>query len=788
MTYDPIRRKLLTNIANRESDMEYSKRFTALIAILSFLAVIILIVSHFSDSDFWGARIASAASDPLFYILAAIGVVALAVLPFSTGKHQHSSGNPHRQLPVVLTLAVLGGVVAILSGGGGFFWRNIFDGLLSPFGSFSALAEVYADLPANSGVVNLWDNNVVSSIISAVLCAVYIYLLWLLVTEVIEEKSKRLWSFLFACTTGLIAVFASANDFAVLLVLFALNSYLVLRFLRKELHIGILGVVFIISLVYHPALLLLVLALVPVILAQTKVGRAEWISRVSLIVIPIVAGLGLSLLHTFPFTSVLIPSSSASPSFGIVQLEGFVNQLFMVSHFIWLVALMTFLYMVFTSRVKDAIGMVLGSWFFSALVFYILSYSAYGWIMGFPGAATVVFPAVLWLVYFAGSMDQSAMKRTAVFLIVPNVLVAVFLLLTINSTERAAQLFGKAVAAENAFDAKFKDGKTALMYGIMLSDEFEDYKAAKSVIEPYHWRYPLDPVARYHLGWALTNIPTDLSKGIHLFRQVEEYLLDTHGKTFWEFDKRFGMKYYDGNNAQQAWVRLERAGREMLTEDVALYLALVYRRLKVWDSTASKYIQLIGLGDSTSENFYRVAEAAELANDPETAAEYYWHGIERYPEDVRNYQFIARQYFLNGMYDSLEILATNGMKYSARSPELEACMILVYHYTEREQQRDSMYDAFLDYFQTYPNALYDWGVFLEESGLVYQGRKMQAADVTIEWPNLKAILNFYHYYRDSNSPDSARIIVDRALQMDTSQVIQRVLSKVQEYDDSLWPK
>ena len=114
-------------------------------------------------------------------------------------------------------------------------------------------------------------------------------------------------------------------------------------------------------------------------------------------------------------------------------------------------------------------------------------------------------------------------------------------------------------------------------------------------------------------------------------------------------------------------------------------------------------------------------------------------------------------------------------------------MILVYHYTDRPEQRDSLYEEFLDFFQTQPQALYDWGLFLENNGLAYHGRKMQAADVTVENRNLHTMLNFYNYYKSIDQPDSAKVIIDRFIDAGPGEDIMNVLEAVRRHDTILWP-
>jgi tetratricopeptide (TPR) repeat protein len=377
-------------------------------------------------------------------------------------------------------------------------------------------------------------------------------------------------------------------------------------------------------------------------------------------------------------------------------------------------------------------------------------------------------------------------KRTFAALIIVNVLATVSLLATVRSDTVAIDTFSSRVTDEIAFDPRFNDGYGTLLLGIVYGEGLIRPAEAVEILEPFRRRYPLNLPGKYYYSCALANIPGRLIEGLDLMRELNRYLIDENA-LFWEFNYRIGVLFMGGHNPYLASMSLERAAAEKNTAEIAFLLGNCYEGIKAPDSVRSKYRQAIELGDSSRTNFFKVAQASEQIGDSTTAFEYYSYGIEHFPDYVENYQYIARYYFLNQKYDSLENLARYGLSSLVRSPELEACMLLAFNYTDRHEERDSAIVAFMDYYRTYPEGLYTWGVFLEENGMVYEGRKMQAADITLDWLNLKATLTFYHYYRGHGQPDSARALIDRYIEMDTTTVVLEVLETVKRYDTVLWP-
>jgi len=670
---------------------------------------------------------------------------------------------------------------------GGFFWRNIFAGPLSIFGSYADIIKSYSDLPPNFELTDLWEQTGAMRLMAALLGGLYVFLLYQIARDMSDDRRVSILAFLFMAASGILAIFTSANDFAVVAVLMALVTWIALKFLKGNMPIFVLGIALVLSVFFHPLFVMFAMALLYVKLAGTFLKSGKPGIPLVLLVGMALLGVGLSLLQSFPFTSVFLPASSASELFTLSHLWGAVNQLIFVSHFIVLIALLSVIYMFASSRVTHLHGMLFGSWFVMALTFYIFSYSSYGWILGYASSAVVIVPALFWIAYVITSLETVSARRALAFLAVTNALIAIPLLVTVHSSEDVAERFSRFLARENAFDVRFEDGKNALLLGTMYAEHFELYDDAVAVLAQHHRRYPLDIVGRYEYGWAQSNATTDKIDGIDMMKKLEIELIESN-KLFWEFNYRMGTRWLHGYNHTFASIALERAAAEKNTADIAKLLGNAYMTLRVLDSMVSKFKQAIALGDSSKENFYSVAFGSEQLNDSATAMEYYKRGISLFPGYMRNYQYIARYYFLTDQYDSLEALATQGMEHVARSPELEACLILVYHYSDRPDQRDSLYESFIDFYRTRPEALNQWGVFLEENGMVYEGRKMQAADVSMTSRSLHTVLNFYNYYIETDRPDSARIVIDRFIDANPEPEIMEVLQAVRSHDTIVWPK
>ncbi len=767
--------------------MELTRRFLWVVAAACTLSILLLIWGHFVDTPFWGLLTSRCMNTALFMVMVIAGMgVLLASFVAKWDSNLQDQARGLNPVVVGLVAAVLGMIVLLLFSGGGYFWRNLVSGPISIFGSYSDVAASYSDLPPNPDLVELWEQTGSARMVTVLLGGVYLFLLAFIAAEIAGDRRTGLLVLLFAGTSGLLALFTSSGDFSILLVLSALNVILILQFLKGRVSIYVVGVVLLISVFWNPVFILPALALLYVrasgpLMSHDKPG-------VPLILLLVIAalGVGLSVLQVTPFVSVFRPETTASPVFDGSQLRGFANQMLMVSHLIWLVALVTVVYMFVTSRVKEFHGLLFGAWFVAASAFYLPSYSVYGWIFGYPSGAIVVLPAILWLMYFMSRFNRADAAKGLIAFTVVNVLVAASLLAAVHSKSCAVEQFASHVSEETAFDPKFNDGVGSLLLGVMYSEHLEMYPEAVTHLEAFHQRYPLNPVGTYYYSWALTNVQGRLIDGLNILRELNERLLEEN-KVFWEFNYRIGWTLMRGHNAYLASMPLERAAAERNTAEIAYLLGVCYEGIKAPDSMASKYEQAIALGDSSRENFYKVALACEKLGDTAKALTYFRYGIEHFPDYVPNYQSVAREFFLNQMYDSLETLARFGLGHLARSAELEACMIMVYHYTDRPEQMDSAYAAFMDYYRTYPEALYSWGIFLEENGLIYEGRKMQAADITVDWLNLKSILTFYHYYRDHDLPDSARVLIDRYAEAETTTAVLEVLEAVKRYDTILWP-
>ena|GEM_PF-4421025 len=767
--------------------MEISKRFLWTTIILCFLSILLLLHGYFFDTHFWGALTAKCVSASVLIPIIAIALILIVVVMLKR-EREDSPDQASTVSPLLIGVigAIAGVIVLWIFGNGGYFWRNIFSGPISIFGNYSDILAAYTKLPPDTDMVQLWDQGGSAGVITVVLGGVYLFLLSLIASEISTNARTRIVAFLFMATSGLLAVFVSPGDFAILLVLSALNVLLTLKFFSGKLSIYIPGIVILISVAFHPVFVLFALAILFVRLSGSFLMNEKPGIPLLLLLALIVLGSGLSLLQSIPFVSILRPETSISPQFGLTQLWGFANQMFMVSHFIWLIALVTVVYMFVTSRVRELYGMMLGAWFVAASAFYISSYSVYGWIFGYPGAAVVVFPAILWLVYFISRLDRPLVKKTFAALVIVNALVTVTLLATVHSDTTAIDTFSPRVADETAFKPRFNDGYGTLLLGIMYGEILLRHTDAVETLEPFGRRYPLNRLGKYYYGCAISNISGRLIEGLDIMRELNEYLIDENA-LFWEFNYRIGILFIGGHNAYLASMSLERAAAEKNTAELAFLLGNCYEGIKAPDSVRSKYRQAIELGDSSRTNFFKVAQASEQLGDSAMAFEYYSYGVEHFPGYEENYEYLGRYYFMNEKYDSLEILARHGLNSLARSPGLEASMLLAFNYTGRHEERDSAIVAFMDYYQTYPEGLHTWGKFLEENGMIYEGRKMQAADITIDWLNLKATLTFYHHFRRYGKPDSARALIDRYIEMDTTTVVLKVLDAVKRYDTVLWP-
>lgn len=746
-----------------------------------------LVTSHFIDLDIWGMYASKCLGSAIFFPLVAVGVIAFLLTAF---RRESDTGGKFDCSPSIIVagaiVAIVGAIIIWLTSSGGFFWRNLFSGPVSIFGSYSDVVRAYSDLPPDFNLIDLWQQTMFQQFLGALLGGVYLFLTALLTKEIFESATTRFLAFLFIATTGMIAVFSRPGDFAIMLVLMILNAYLTVRFLKGKTSFYLAGAVLLISTLFHPVFVLFAVSILFVRYSCKLLGGGKAGLPILMLVALGIFGAAVSLLQIEPFTSVFRPVTSASAQFTFAHIWGLANQLMMVSHFIWLLALITCIYAFVSARVTDLHGMLFGAWFIVSSSFYIFSYSHYGWVFGYPGTIIILLPSVLWLAYFLVGMVPQRAQKSLTLLIIVNVLTTVPLLAAVNSSDTSVDVYADILNQENAFDKSFTDGKGALLMGIMLSEELQEYDRALPYFESYRRSYPIDPVGRYHHGWTLTNVDKGLIKGIDILKLVEEYLLGS-SKIFWEFNYRIGWKWIIGHNNVFGSIALERAATEQINPHIAMLLANAYENLRVWDSMASKYVQVIALGDSSKEVFHKVAIASATFDDSATALEYFNYGIELFPDYKDNYEYMARYYFQKEMYDSIEMLAERGLEHLGHSAELEVSMILVYNYTNRPELRDSLYDVFMDYFRIYPTALYDWGVFLEDNGLVYQGRKMQAADMTVAHSNLRTILGYYHFYKEMGKPDTAKALVDRIIAFDSAGEFSEVTDAVRHFDTILWP-
>jgi tetratricopeptide (TPR) repeat protein len=758
-----------------------------LLALAAALITFVLsTIAYFSDIGIWGLLTTRAVNQPLFFIL-----IALAIIFLVASSRSRSSDSPGRaESPALLKIGLIAGVVAtaviFLTSNGGYFWRVVLSGPVSIFGSWDKTVAAYSDLPPKSDFTDIWAQTAWMRILSALLGGICTFLFAFTVGQLTDNKSARLPAFLFLATLGSIAVFSRPGDFGVLILLFVLNAYLSLRFINGRSSMVTPAIVLILSSIYHPVFLLFAIALLFIRVAGPMLATGKLLIPAALVVASMILGGCLGLMEPSGFTSVLRPQTSASASLNLSQLSGLLNQLLMISNVLVFLAVITFIYSLLMRQLKDLRGMLVGVWFMASLTFTCFVYPDHGWIMSFSTAAISVVPAAIWLTHFFSTKSNGNRARAFRPLIIANVFTTLLLLLTVSSNS-SAHTYNQYLDKSHAFDRSFKRGENTLLMGIMLSEDLEMYEEAVPYLEEYRLSYPADEVATYHLGWALTNIKGRLVDGVDLLTDLEPKLVK-QDKLFWEFNYRIGWKRLVGHNATLGSVALERAAAEHNTAQISKWLGTAYEILKVWDSMASKYVQAIDLGDSSRENFFKIADGALKLGDSARALRYFRYGVDNFPSYLANYDVLAEHYYLSGHYDSLEALAEHGLKYLGRSRPLEACMILVYDATGRTEQRDSLYNEFIDYFQTYPNALYEWGQFLIDNGLIYLGRKMQAADQTADQDALRAVLGFYHYYKGHGMPDSAKSLIDRFDALDSTGQFDEMLKKVRQFDTVLWPE
>jgi tetratricopeptide (TPR) repeat protein len=716
--------------------------------------------------------------------IAAIGLIA-AVMFRAKESSSDAEDSGARIWTYGLAVSIVVAVAVWFASGGAFFWRNISSGPLALFGRLDRVILAYSDLPLDKSVTDLWAKPAWIRLLSCVMAAAYVLVLVPIAKRLAGQYRQLPFVYLYIALSGTLIGFASTGDFAIMLILFAVLSALILAHIDGKVPIWQPAVAVAVCAAFHTVFVsILLVFLVTVLMSGSSraSGRLRWLVPMA----GVAAGAAASLISQSPFVSILLGKRLADLSLLGTQLPGFANQLLMVSGVLWLIAFSSMLYAFSKWSQFDRKVVFISGWFCSGTAFSLLSYSQYGWIVGAPASVIVVFPTLLWLALFFSRIERATAVKCFSILIVSNLFVAISLLWAAGSSVGSARVLAQYASSEPAFDVRFRVGRMGLLLGTGLTERIGAIEEALPALREFNSRFPADPVGRYECGWALANDTKTLLKGLELLEKLETSLAE-RDRFFWEFNYRLGIKFLHAHNGIRGIIALERAAAESTTLEISQYLAYAYDGLKVWDSVGSKFEQVAALGDTTPEVFFKIADAAAKVEDSARALYYFKYGIERFPAHVPNYEYVARYYFLNGKYDSLETLANYGLSHTARSIELESCLLLVYQYTGRYSERDSLYERYLDYYQTRPFALHDWGIFLEENGLTYLGRKAQAADVTANWPNLKALLDFYWYYLDNKLPDSAKSMVDRLAEGDTTTEVLRVLDAVKRYNPGLWP-
>jgi len=760
-----------------------NKTFRILTLVLSILAVVLFIIGHWVDWSLWGTKTAQSLTS--IGIAFAVSVVILFLLMFLSKRSiSTDSGGPLSPAYGIIA-AIVYAVIAIAFTGEGFFWRNLFADHIGIFGSFSSIADAYKSTPPGSGVTAFWENSSTGTVLAVILSAVYALLLFLTARELSRDGKNGRTIFVFLATAGLAAIFVLHGDFSLYLVLASAGILAGLMFLRDTSRFWIIGLILIAGIIFHPSFVLLGLALIIArFIPGTEINCGIGIA---VLLVLMILGAVLSFFGFAPFESILRPDSTAITGIDGDHIWGFLNQLFMVGHFIWILALISVVVRFLTGNLTRR-DVFIGGWFLASIVFYIPSYSDYGWILGYPASAIVILPAVIWIAHYAASMSIECDETPSLIPIaVANTFAVVLLLFSVSSPGKSAETYSIYIADEAAFSPRKDNGIMSLMMSAMLSDEIKKYDEALLFLDPYIERLPSEPLGLYYHAWATIESGGDLNKSMEKFRTAER-ILEREGRMFWEFNYRIGRSYFKGGNPTYGSTRLERAIADSATNEILNLLAFNYDRMKINDSIISKYEQLMERGETTAIALFRMGYAAVREADTALGLEYFNRSIHQFPQYMDCYEFPARVLFLEGKYDSLKALAEWGLQYNQRSPELEACMILVYHYLGEPEKRDSAYQAYIDYFVIYPGKLIDWGNFLEANGLIYEGRKMAAADVNNINEYTGALLQYYWFLKEVDDTARAKLYVDSVYNaMDDDDESRVILDKLRAHDDDLWP-
>ncbi len=759
------------------------KTFKLLSLILSGAALVLFVIGFIVDWSLWGTETAQSTTS----VAIALGVALVVVILMTIFTRSAGTTGTDRPVPITygLVAAASFAVFSFLFGGEGFFWRNLFADHIGLFGTFSEIAASYRSTPPGEGVVPFWRIPSGTALITALFSVVYALLLYLIVRKLTERGAAARAAFFLLATVGLFAIFTLPGDFSIYLLLAAAAAYTGLVFLGDSSKFWAVGLVLIASVIFHPSLALIGIALIA---AKLLSGKGDSRAVPSILLLALFAvGAVASIFGLAPFDSAVSPKSVAASVLGGEHIFGFLNQLFMVGHFLWAIALVSLIARFAKGEISQT-DIFLGGWFASGLAYHLFGYSDYGWILGYPASAIVLLPAAIWLAHFAASsLEFDSLRKSLIPIAAVNSLAALLLLFSIASPDHSAETFAKHVADEPAFSPKEDRGIMPLMAGAMLIDDTEKYEESELFLARYTERYPAEAIGLFYFGWSKANRPGNLVEGVEALKTAE-LILQRDKKMFWKFNYRMGQAYFRGANPSYGSTRLERAAAESLTVDILELLAYAYDKMKVNDSIISKYEQLMAHGETSAVAFYRMGYAAVRDNDTTLGLHYFNRGIRRFPQFMDSYEFPARVLFLKNEYDSLKALAEWGLKRNQRSPELEAVMILVYHYLDEPEKRDSAYAAYIDNFLLYPGTLADWGSFLEANGMIYAGRKMQAADLEAQDRMLAGVITNYRFLKEHVSNEKAKFYVDSMYNyQDFDEEDRAVIDELRAGDDELWP-
>jgi len=766
-----------------------ASRNIAVVSLLILVATLLLFwIGYVSDTGLWAFNSAKAlgiVGAVVFTLVALVAAVSAYRLADSTatGEVPEDNGSCGFLLYIIASAALL---VPLILPSAGFFWRNVTDNPLGLFGKLTEIVQAYSLLPAGEGIVDLWEQSLFHRALSLLAAAIFTVLTVGFVKTTIDGKLNQILGAAFLATSGTLAIFAAGGDFALIATLFLASAYLGVLALKSKAPIWAFGLAVLLTAIVSPIAIIPALAFVAaMILRKVQSDSMTPISAVTLAAIAV----GLSFIEFSPFNSIFTRSLTMPNLMTADHVWGVLNQTMMIGHFLIPLAFVLALLKVF--KPGRSSGMTFMSlWVITSTVYYLTSHSAHGYILGFPSAAIVLVPSLSMILLYIAESGRTAVSPFSA-LVAANVLVTAALMASVADRDSGTNAYAEIVWKETAMAPNYESGRIGMLVGVMLSEHFEDYEYARPFLKAYADRHRLDLPGRYYRGWAVANsigVEKSLTKAVEDYQFVEQEI-QLQNRGFWDLYRRLGMIYINGKNPTYAAINFEKAATESVTTELATILGSIYDGLKVDDSIITKYRQALALGtDTVPIIYYRMGYASARLGDSARAVETFKEGVYLFPNYIDNYEFPARQYYLHGQYDSVEALANFGLSNSSHSPNLEACLILVYDRTNRPQQRDSALVEFVDYFQMMPGVLQQWGTFLEAEGLVYEGRKIQAKDLTSENASLRGALGFFYYFKAWGMPDSARYFIEEFYKYQESEEIRDLLERVIEHNPSVWPE